>query len=162
MKTIKIALPVLAIAAIITIYSTGAFIPETQGIEDTVAGLVVLGDAEMAQQVGGPEEGWAELVVWEGSEKASCYGSHSCGEKPPCPKDRQVRDASQHKCRSCDSQTWYYTKYRYKSKPKRIVSWCKNQSEGCFYDEAADPESDWISSCEEFVASMCDSDAGSD
>lgn len=59
MKTIRIALSILAIAAVVAIYSTGTFVPETQGIEDTVADLVVLSDAEMAQQVGGPEEGWA-------------------------------------------------------------------------------------------------------
>lgn len=37
----------------LVVYSTGAFIPESQGMADTVAGLKVLSNAEMAQQMGG-------------------------------------------------------------------------------------------------------------
>ena len=56
----KIALSVVAIAAIATIYSTGAFVSQTHGMDNTVAGFLAISNAEMAQQVGGepdPSEG---------------------------------------------------------------------------------------------------------
>ena len=60
MKFMKIALSVVAIAAIATIYSTGAFVSQTHGMDNTVAGFLAISNAEMAQQVGGetdPSEG---------------------------------------------------------------------------------------------------------
>ena len=53
MKFMKIALSVVAIAAIATIYSTGAFVSQTQGMDNTVDGFLVISNAEMTQQVGG-------------------------------------------------------------------------------------------------------------
>ena len=49
----KIVLSILSILTMLAIYSTGAFVPESQGMADTVAGLKVLSNAEMAQQMGG-------------------------------------------------------------------------------------------------------------
>lgn len=60
MKFMKIALSVVAIAAIATIYSTGAFVSKTPGLDNTVDGFLAISNAEMAQQVGGengPSEG---------------------------------------------------------------------------------------------------------
>ena len=49
----RVLLSILLILTVLTAYSTGAFVPEHEGIVDTVAGLAVLSDAEMAQQMGG-------------------------------------------------------------------------------------------------------------
>lgn len=61
MKFMKIVLSVVAIAAIATIYSTGAFVSQTPGMDNTVDGFLAISNAEMAQQVGGhhivPDEG---------------------------------------------------------------------------------------------------------
>ena len=45
----KIILSILSVITMITIFSLGAFVPATEDIGDTVAGLVTLSDAEMEQ-----------------------------------------------------------------------------------------------------------------
>lgn len=49
----KIVLSILSVLTMLAIYSTGAFVPESQGMADTVAGLEVLSNAEMSQKLGG-------------------------------------------------------------------------------------------------------------
>ena len=44
----------LTFIAALVLYGAGFFVPETQGIENTVDGHVILNDAEMSQLVGGP------------------------------------------------------------------------------------------------------------
>lgn len=56
MKFMNIALSVVAIAAIATLYSTGAFVSQTHGMDNTVAGFLAISNAEMAQQVGGESD----------------------------------------------------------------------------------------------------------
>ena len=117
MKTMKIALSIVAIAAIAAIYSTGAFVPQTHGIENTFEGFLVISDAEMAQHVGGPDEG-IQRVNHSGPDQdvASCGSSN-----PDCNIDRQVRDATLYACDNCPASvfdnydnTWHHAdKYSY-------------------------------------------------
>lgn len=51
MKTLMFS---LTIAVALVLYGAGLFVPETQGIEHTDDGLVILNDAAMSQLVGGP------------------------------------------------------------------------------------------------------------
>ena len=61
MKTVAF---VNVLAIILLIYSLGAFVPQTQDITntETVSGLTVLSDTELAQQVGGDWEGCAKKI----------------------------------------------------------------------------------------------------
>ncbi len=51
MKTLMFS---LTFVVVLVLYGAGFFVPETQGIENTLDGHVVLNDAEMSQLVGGP------------------------------------------------------------------------------------------------------------
>ena len=152
MKPMKIALSFIAIAAIAAIYSTGAFVPQTHGIENTFAGFIILSDAEMAQNVGGPEEGHRrQNTVPVDHDVASCGSSN-----PDCDKDRQTRDAILYACDPCpepvfdnyDNTYYYYDKHSIRKSDGnilyeglRISSFCKNTYNGCEreeFDEGSD------------------------
>ena len=51
MKTLMFS---ITFVVTLVLYGAGFFVPETQGIENTLDGHVVLNDAEMSQLVGGP------------------------------------------------------------------------------------------------------------
>lgn len=77
----KIVLSILSILTMLAIYSTGAFVPESQGMVDTVAGLKVLSNAEMAQQMGGIDNKTNKLVKNGHNSKISwchTYWDTSC------------------------------------------------------------------------------------
>lgn len=154
MKTMKIVLSFVAIAAIAATYSTGAFVPQSPGIEKTFAGFLVINDAEMAQHVGGPDEGHQRLNTYPTDhDQASCGSSN-----PNCDKDNQTRDAYLYACDNCPEPVWdpyennyhYYDKFSYyKSdnnilyKGLRISSSCRKLSDRkCKYYEY-DEGPDW-------------------
>ena len=113
MKTVRIALSLLAIVAVAAIYSTGAFIPETNGMADTVAGLTVLNDAEMAQQVGGP---------WTSQLAAEANGSYASCAVDNCPDNTYSRTHARYRCVPCNT-SWQYA-FTSVVSPKVTTSWC--------------------------------------
>ncbi len=94
MKFMKIALSVVAIAAIATIYGTGAFVSQTHGMDNTVDGFLVISNAEMAQQVGGQfvnqKEGKQEIIPGEDYSK-HCDGLNDC-LRPNMNRKEFIRD----------------------------------------------------------------------
>ncbi|MDE0314717.1 MAG: hypothetical protein OXM61_07445 [Candidatus Poribacteria bacterium] len=154
MKTMKNSLYILAIAAVVTIYSTGAFVPDTQGIESTFDGFLVISDAEMAQHVGGPDEGHQRL-----NTNPTDHDMASCGSSNPnCDSDNQTRDAYLYACDNCldpvfddyDNTYFYYDKFSYRKsdgnilyKGLRISSSCREKSDGTCEYYAYDQGPDW-------------------
>lgn len=79
----KIVLSIIAVIIVIGLCSTGAFVPETRSMVETVAGLKVLSNAEMAQQIGGTtlnktqrlkESGHNSKITWCATDwDFSCY-----------------------------------------------------------------------------------------
>ena len=129
MKTIKITLALLAIVAVAAIYSTGAFIPETNGMADTVAGLTVLNDTEMAQNVGGP---WTQVLPSGnegGGEHASCVVDN-------CPDNTFTFTLDDWDCVPCDdSEAYSLTNILV---PTKVESWCDDffvEGIRCDYEE---------------------------
>lgn len=94
MKFMKIALSVVAIAAIATIYSTGAFVSQTHGMENTFDGFLVINNAEMAQQVGGepPELSKGIPLYYPEGEVPEdfCAGIRECYERD---REMEIRGA---------------------------------------------------------------------
>ena len=83
MKFMKIVLSVVAIAAIATIYSTGAFVSQTPGLDNTFDGFLAISNAEMAQQVGGhhrnPDEGIKKRIDGQDySKHCDASGGNVC------------------------------------------------------------------------------------
>ena len=163
----KIVLSILSILTVLTVYSTGAFVPESQGMVDTVAGLAVLSDAEMAQQAGGIWRGTrkkAEIVTWPVGQPSSCYSSSGCnsggcnsggcnsgGCAPDCPPDKQVFTVFQHRCVKCYGYDQWTTSRKYDHyATKEITSECKMINGVCVYTEVV--TGTW-SSC----VTLCDS-----
>ena len=101
MKTI---LSIIAIITVIGLYSTGAFVPETQGIVDTVAGLEVLSDTDMAQQVGGFRHRYATVDRFPGGDTAVCTEDFF----ESCDTDNKVRWNFRLNCERCDGYTQYH------------------------------------------------------
>ena len=97
----KIVLSVVAIAAIAMIYGTGAFVPQTHGLDNTVAGFLAISNAEMAQQIGGhhtePREGEQKLIDG-GDFSKHCDANNVC-YKPD--HHRKEFDASYYVCTDC-------------------------------------------------------------
>ena len=75
MKTVAC---VSAFAIALLVYSSDAFVPETQGITDTdtVSGLVVLSDTYLAEQVGGDWEGRRKPVK-KAQDPLNCSSGNS-------------------------------------------------------------------------------------
>ena len=75
MKTLMFSLTFIAA---LVLYGAGFFVPETQGIENTFDGHVILNDAEMSQLVGGPSNRYTrELPNWyegNGLSPPKCKG----------------------------------------------------------------------------------------
>ena len=93
----RVLLSILLILTVLTAYSTGAFVPEHEGIVDTVAGLAVLSDAEMAQQAGGIWRGTrkkAEIVTWPVGQPSSCSHRAPVGIFVACIKSYPVAAAT--------------------------------------------------------------------
>ena len=149
MKTIKITLALLAIVAVAALYSTGAFIPETNGMADTVAGLIVLNDTEMAQNVGGP---WtSEIDEWGNGEYASCHIDN-------CPDHTFEYTHDRYSCVPCDED--HESKYNSITVVKVTTSWCDDffvEGIRCDYESAA---TDWWSSCDNYQGACGDHDWG--
>lgn len=110
----KTVLSISSILIMVAIYSTGAFVPESQNTVDTFAGLVILSDADMTQQVGGMYSGTRqrpEITEWPEGQPSQCYSSGGCGsssgecgnsgECGECPPDPQVFTKFLHKCIDC-------------------------------------------------------------
>ena len=90
MKFMKIALSVVAIAAIATIYSTGAFVSQTHGMDNTVAGFLVISNAEMAQQVGGDHPGYSKGIPLYYRETPEVPGNYCAGIRECYEQDRKM------------------------------------------------------------------------
>ena len=107
----KFALSVVAIAAIATIYSTGAFVSQTPGLDNTVEGFLAISDAEMAQQVGGqhvqPREGLQKYVAGDPvpDENAYCVKDNGCARG----KKNKRKDLNRHyyECEPCIPPVYY-------------------------------------------------------
>ena len=96
MKFMKIALSVAAIAAIATIYSTGAFVSHTHGIDNTVAGFLTISNAEMAQQIGGepdPSEGWPFFMQEVPRRGNFCKARADCRHRKAKLKQKKIENA---------------------------------------------------------------------
>lgn len=145
MKTI---LSIIAIITFIGFYSTGAFVPETQGIVDTVAGLEVLSDTDMAQQVGGFWHHYADVDRFPGGDTAVCTDDFF----EPCDTDNKVRWNFRLNCVECDGYTQYYTEMWWRKVDGEITSTCEYEIATCTYDE-------WVSnhwmSCELYMGPQC-------
>ena len=104
MKFMKIALSVVAIAAIVTIYSTGAFVFQTPGMDNTVDGFLAISNAEMAQQVGGendPSEGIAHYKEREDHGSFCSEDSGDCFTRWPGEENVKIVRNSYWMCRPC-------------------------------------------------------------
>jgi hypothetical protein len=175
----KVLLSILLILTVLTAYSTGAFVPEHDGIVDTVAGLAVLSDADLAQQAGGIWRGTrkkAEIVTWPVGQPSSCYSSNGCnsggcnsggcnsggcnsggcnsgGCAPDCPPDKQVFTVFRHKCVKCYGyDQWTTSRKLDHDATKEITSECKMINGVCVYTEVV--TGTW-SSCVTYVTPRC-------
>lgn len=125
----KIVLSILSILTVLTVYSTGAFVPETQGMTDTVAGLTVLIDAEMAQQMGG--------VLFNETQKVKKAGSGSivtlCRETWDlrCVPFRRTQHKTKYKCVQCYSHLTHLGAYRNDNVIVRVDSGCNRRYGNC-------------------------------
>lgn len=149
----KTLLSILSILTMVGIYSTGAFVPETQGTVDTAAGLVALSDADMARQVGGDINERAEIFNFAWGRRSIC-NSGSCdnsGDCEDCPRDEQCRVNFQHICVTCDGI--HPAMDIDPDFPHLIRSWCEIKNNVCTYHEEVLVE--W-ESCVQFVANVCE------
>lgn len=123
MKTITF---VSILAITLFIYSLGAFVPPTQGVAniETVYGLVVLSDTELAQQVGGEWEGMRKLVKKAG--KLTDCGDGNCMSKDDCLLNGKISDRAKYKCEDCPSGFWarFIGKYERVRVASKVSSWC--------------------------------------
>lgn len=97
MKTI---LSIIAVTTVFGLYSTGMFVPDSQGLVDTVAGLTALSDANMAQNIGGPSLNQFRLEYQSTSGSVAVCTTNIFLECPPNP---QVWHASLANCEDCKS-----------------------------------------------------------
>ena len=123
----KFVLSILSILVVIAVYSTGAFVSESQGMTDTVAGLAVLSDAEMAEQVGGSFRNKTN-IKWQdedGSVITVCYESYYLF----CFPAEKTWIGSRYNCVQCTPKNKGKA-YKSHNPVKKIVSKCF-RSYGC-------------------------------
>ena len=155
MKTIAY---VSAFAIALLIYSSGAFVPETQGITetDTVLGLVVLSDTDLAQHVGGNWEGYPVLKSKGGGEADCNIGN--CGTKDDCLLNRTVSKKARYKCKTCPTGFWarFISKYERVFVQQNKVTWCSwnHETETCDKKRTGTGTASWTS-CENPLG-MCE------
>lgn len=139
---------ILAIAVIATIYSTGAFVPQTHGVEKTVAGLEALSDAEMTQQVGGP---WtSKFIKWSSGEYADCQIYN-------CPDDTYLYNHTKYGCKACEND--FDSKYNTIRRPLVTKSWCDDYYVEWWREGVEEPRCDYESSTEKWYY-PCDDQYG--
>ena len=132
----RTAVFIFTIAAIAVVYSTGAFILDTNGVADTFAGLPVLNDAEMAQRIGGP---WTHEIA---SEPSGDYASCSISN---CPDNTYIWTHARYRCVPCNDSS--QSAFKSVVMPKVTTSWCDDYGvEGirCTFELAT---ADWHYSC---------------
>ena len=127
MKTIAF---VCALAITLIIYSSGAFVPVTQGITntDTVSGLVVLSDTDLAQRVGG--NGWEgrRKKVLNRQPLVDCGSGNCTLSKEECELvEGKTSRKAKYKCVECPTSLWAKFIYKYERirTPKNVFSDCK-------------------------------------
>ena len=114
----KTLLTFLTITATLAIYSFGAFVPDTQGVENTFTGLVVLSNAEMAQQAAG-------LGRWTSAPKSWGNGAPAnCSDVDDCPDGSFFHTLDLTQCVPCEN--WFENRWTRTMVPHRIQSWCDN------------------------------------
>ena len=143
----KNVLSILSILMVLAFYITGAFVPETQGVVDTVAGLMPLSDADMAQQIGGSQWTYADNYQSESGQIATCQ----MGPFLECPPNNQVWYASLSNCVSCDWVNRNQTAYSEKQIVGRIDSGCNMSYGSCTLWQTPTP----IKSCDQYMRAKC-------
>lgn len=116
MKTLLILLTIIATLAI---YSFGAFVPDTQGVEKMIAGLVVLSDIEMSQQTAGLDRWTSAPKSWGNMD-----GAADCSDVNDCPDGQHFHTLDLTKCVPCEN--WFDNRWTREKVPHKIMSWCDN------------------------------------
>ncbi len=143
----KSVLSILSILTVLAFYITGAFVPETQGVVDTVDGFMLLSDADMAQQIGGIRWKYADNYQPESGQTATCQP----GPFLECPRNNQVWHASLSNCVDCDWVNRNQTAYSEETIVGRIDSGCNMSYGSCTYWETPT----YIKSCNQYMRPNC-------
>lgn len=126
MKTLMFS---LTFAIAFVLYGTGLFVPETQGVENTVSGLITLNDTEMSKFVGGTVymSGAKKLREVQRGQAPNCeqYTKFHCPTRGTTTVVAPLFD-----CESCAGRTWR-TKYNEMKLPYNMSYFCINRSDGC-------------------------------
>lgn len=144
----KFVLSILSIFAIIAVYSTGAFVSELQGMTETVAGLAVLSDAEMAEQVGGSLRNKTN-VQWQkedGGVITVCYETYYLF----CFPSEKTWIASLYNCVQCTPKN-RGNAYKRHNKVARIETKCLRSYGCCILDKKTKKHH----SCDDYVHQRC-------
>jgi len=134
----------LAFATTLVLCGTSFFVPQTQGL-DTVAGMVVLSDADMAAQNGGYGQ-------WRSEQTRAPSGSFANCSQRPCPTWTHRRTFGHYRCAPCEGTESTYTRV-YTTKVE--ISWCASfsQPDKCEYRHHSD---DYHWSCVAYTGSCGD------
>ena len=116
----------VALGTTLTLSGMGFFVPQTQGMENTVAGMVVLSNAEMAGHPGGYGQ-------WRSEQTRSATGSFANCAARPCRTWEHSRTYGHYRCAPCEGTESTWTRV---SATKVEKSRCKSYTmpDRCRYD----------------------------
>lgn len=138
----------LAFATTLAFCGAGFFVPQNHGKQNTVAGMLVLSDADMAVRNGGYGQWRSRRALGEAGKSKGNFANCS---QSPCPVGRESRTFAKYVCEPCEGteSLWNST-----MTTRVEESYCRKYiiPEECVYKYDI---TEWHESCVSFTGYNC-------